>query len=44
MDSERDRHVEEIFKYWDFDRYLNRVWETPPPVQIMVTIERGFLG
>jgi len=27
MDSERDRQVEEIFKYWDFDRYLNNVWD-----------------
>lgn len=44
MDCERDRQVEEIFKYWDLERYLNRVWETPPPVQIMVTIVRDFLG
>jgi len=42
MDCERDRQVEEIFKYCDLERYLNNVWETPPPVQIMVTIVRGF--
>ena len=42
MDCVSDIQVEEIFKYCDLDRYLNNVWVTPPLVQIMVTIVRGF--
>ena len=42
MDCERDRQAEEIFKYWDFERYLNNVLDMLLPPQIKAIIVKGF--